>query len=159
MPEWEFNTGTVTYEVDMALAADSGREKHTNIREQGGWLLNGFIKALESVEMPGLMVSEVRQIHEGEVVNRRKPKAEVVPFDTDLNGHLFEIVRDMSMLIAEILSGQMDEDGTVSVPDYPEARELMEIVRCLHQRFNHVEGAAPLDRTVVRADWVRAIEG
>lgn len=48
MPGWEMTSGVCVYEVDVMLSADTGREKHTDLKEQGAWLLIPIDRALRT---------------------------------------------------------------------------------------------------------------
>jgi hypothetical protein len=41
-------SGTIRIEVDLELWNNSGREKHTDITEQGGWLANAIAQCLRA---------------------------------------------------------------------------------------------------------------
>lgn len=156
--EWEINQGTVTYEVDLSLAANSGREKHVDLGEQGAWLALAFDKGLRSVETPGLMVTEIRTLVDGEVVSTHPVKGGVEPFAEDKYFHLLDLVRELSYLAAELLQKAPHDEGDHVQFDHPDATELLEIIRHTFEHWQHVPDSAPLDENLVRGEWRRALE-
>ena len=64
----EFANGVVVFEIDMFLASDSGRPKHTDVEGQGVFLLDVLREALEKLEPgPGLGFGSIRYMGEGRV--------------------------------------------------------------------------------------------
>jgi hypothetical protein len=41
-------SGTVSFELDIELWSNSGREKHTDLSEQGAWIANAIVQALRN---------------------------------------------------------------------------------------------------------------
>ena len=56
----EFATGSVFFEVELMLSSDSGRPKHIDPVEQGGWLVLPFEQALTSTPLEGVAFGRVR---------------------------------------------------------------------------------------------------
>jgi hypothetical protein len=67
-PNYEMAIGTVAFEVEIMLASDSGREKHTDVEEQGAWLLSPIERGLRSFEPgSGAGFGRLRYMGEGQV--------------------------------------------------------------------------------------------
>jgi hypothetical protein len=65
---YEMAMGTVAFEVEIMLASDSGREKHTDVEEQGAWLLSPIERGLRSFEPgSGVGFGRLRYMGEGRV--------------------------------------------------------------------------------------------
>ena len=68
LPNYEMAMGTVAFEVEIMLASDSGCEKHTDVEEQGAWLLLPVERGLRSFEPDsGVGFGRLRYMGEGQV--------------------------------------------------------------------------------------------
>ena len=53
-PEYdEHAAGTIRLEIDLELWSNSGRDKHVDLTEQGGWLIEVITRALKEQEAQG----------------------------------------------------------------------------------------------------------
>jgi hypothetical protein len=58
--DFDASTGSVFFEVELLLSSDSGRPKHTDPTEQGGWLMIPIREALTSIPMEGAAFGRIR---------------------------------------------------------------------------------------------------
>ena len=58
--EFDAATGSVFFEVEVMLSSDSGRDKHTDVVDQGGWLIIPIKQALTSQRLEGVAFGRIR---------------------------------------------------------------------------------------------------
>src|SRR6266704_815775 len=57
---FEFSSGTVTYEIDVMLSANTGRAKHTDVRGAGAFMMLAIDRALRSYPREGINFGGIR---------------------------------------------------------------------------------------------------
>jgi len=122
-PDYEMAMGTVAFEVEIMLASDSAREKHTDVQEQGAWLLLPIARGLRSFEAgSGVGLGRLRYMGEGQV--RRPVVAEmdvgptVGPFPQDEDrakvAGLHGVIAALSRTLVGVFDTLDDPDAVLS---------------------------------------------
>jgi hypothetical protein len=115
----DFAAGSVVYEIEIMLSSDSGRAKHTDVRDQGAWLIYPLARGLQSmVDLEGAAFGAIHYLGEGPVPGRKVITSRPVgppigPFTEDemsvTAATLHGVIRRLSEMLAVLLPEASDE--------------------------------------------------
>ena len=138
--QMDFAVGSVIFEVEILLASDSGRPKHTDLTEQGAWLLPAVVRGLQSLTPGGgVEFGDVRYVGEGpseqSVISRLAVGEPIGPFPEDQVAlsyvTLVSIIRELALMIGRATQHLDDPDILLEAADPNTVNDVVELVRAV----------------------------
>lgn len=136
--EFEINNGTVVFEIDIFLSSDSGRPKHTDIENQGGFLMIPIERGLRAYEPgPGAGFGMLRYMGAGStgrrVISEQQVGPVLGPFPVDEardNAYALQsVVRALSAAVLDLIEAAPDPQAAwQSLGDRFETRDVPNVV-------------------------------
>ncbi|MGH9025956.1 MAG: hypothetical protein ACRDWD_07555, partial [Acidimicrobiia bacterium] len=162
--EYDFSSGTVVFEIDMMLSSASGRAKHTDIVEQGAWLLEPVRRGLQALprdDGSGVAFGNIRYMGEGpsglDALSELDAGPQIGPYPEDAVRVKIAELRGIVMRLGETLEAVLDH------VDDPEAllgklatedARIDSGLRVVLQVAEWANGSRPLD-AIEREEWRR----
>ena len=141
--DFDAAVGTIAFELDLLLSAESGRAKHTDVEEQGSYLLPIVERGLQAFELgPGAAFGSLRYMGAGEVgrpaLQERQVGPYLAPFPEDLVRHriwcLQGIVRRFAEVLDDVLGASPDAGGSIEQVRNPRLTEVLAVVDWARER-------------------------